>query len=99
MTPSSSESTSLQEEVDFLRRQVDRLQELVGELLAKNQHLRETLEADSIRAGARRNIGANETADQRLVDGMKFTAGFVYAAGHWNHERPDHGGAESGDDA
>jgi hypothetical protein len=85
MTPSGSEVASHQEEVDLLRRQVDRLHEIVAELLAKNQHLREALEVGPVHV---RSLGASE---------MKFTASFVYAPGDWGRGRIDRGEAE-GDD-
>lgn len=83
MTPSGSEVLFPQEEVGFLRTQVDRLQELVAELLAKNQHLREALEEGSVQAGTSRSWGAKETGSQRFFNDIKLRASFVYAPEHW----------------
>jgi hypothetical protein len=85
MARSGSEVASRREEVDLLRTQVDRLHELVAELLAKNQHLREALEEGSIPADASRSVEANETVRQLIVNEMKFTASFIYELGHWKH--------------
>jgi hypothetical protein len=96
MTPSGSEVTSRPEEVDFLRTQVDRLLELVAELLAKNQHLRKILEG-SVHADASSSLGVSEPVGQAPVSEMTFKASFVYELGQWKQGRSDRGKIESDD--
>jgi hypothetical protein len=95
MAPSGSELASRQEEVDLLRTQVDRLHELVAELLAKNQHLRKILEEGSVHADASSSLGAREPVGQVLVSEMKFMASFVYELGHWKQGKSGRGKIES----
>jgi hypothetical protein len=97
MTPSGSEVTSRPEEVDFLRTQVDRLHALVAELLAKNQHLRKTLEEGSLHADASSSLGASEPVGQAPVSEMTFKASFVYELGRLKQGRSDRGKIENDD--